>query len=376
MEYIQYCLYLSLAYYSIVILYLRYSLFNIPNKKNSNKDNISIIIAVKDGSKSLDRLLKSLTQQTFQGTIEFIIVDDNSTDNSIEIIKHYIKKDKRITFTQSNYGNKNLTHKKRALDAGIKIATGNILLFSDVDCFLPNSWVDDMILNFNNDIDYIVGYSEVPHSSNFVTLFQKIDFFMLMNAAHASINLNWYWASSGQNQAYKKSVFKKNNGFNQIANCLQGDDTLFFQLSKKINKNMKAVFAFNESNKVFCRKEKNIITFLKQRIRWSGDAIKTWRLNKYFFLMSVCTFFTNFILFFNLFLLIFQKISLNQFIIPLIFKFITEYCFALKGMKIHNDRYSIIQFLFWFLFQPIYIIIIGIGSLFQNHIAWKGEKIK
>ena len=49
MEYIQYCLYLSLAYYSIVILYLRYSLFNIPNKKNSNKDNVSIIIAVKDG---------------------------------------------------------------------------------------------------------------------------------------------------------------------------------------------------------------------------------------------------------------------------------------------------------------------------------------
>ena len=42
---------------------------------------------------------------------------------------------------------------------------------------------------------------------------------------------------------------------------------------------MKAVFAFNKSNKVFCRKEKNIIAFLKQRIRWSGDAIKTWKLN-------------------------------------------------------------------------------------------------
>ena len=41
-----------------------------------------------------------------------------------------------------------------------------------------------------------------------------------------------------------------------------------------------------------------------------------------------------------------------------------------------NDRYSIFQFVFWFILQPIYIIIIGIGSFFQNHIAWKGEKIK
>ena len=92
--------------------------------------------------------------------------------------------------------------------------------------------------------------------------------------------------------------------------------------------------------------------------------------------MSVFTFFTNLIIFLNLFLFIYQKISLNQFIIPLTFKFFTEYYFALKGMEIHNDRYSIFQFVFWFILQPIYIIIIGIGSFFQNHIAWKGEKNK
>ena len=374
MEYIQYCFYLSLTYYSIIILFFRYSLFNISNHKISNNNTVSIIIAVKNGSQSLDRLLKSLIQQTYSGKMEFIIVDDHSSDNSIEIIKKYKKNNDKIVITQSNHGNENLSHKKKALDAGIKIAKGDVLLFSDVDCILPKNWVNDIMLKFNNKINYVVGYSEVQTSSNLVTLFQRFDFFMLMNATHASINRNWYWACSGQNQAYKKSVFNKNNGFNEIAKCLQGDDTLFFQMSNKNIKQFNAVFSFNKKNKIFSRKEKKMVSFLKQRIRWSGDAIKTWRFNKYFFLMSICTFITNFVLFLNLFLFIFKFISLNQFFIPLIIKFIIEYSLALKGTKVHSFKYSIFEFIFWFLLQPPYIITIGIGSFFQDHISWKGIK--
>ena len=92
--------------------------------------------------------------------------------------------------------------------------------------------------------------------------------------------------------------------------------------------------------------------------------------------MSVCTFIVNFILLINLFLYTFQQISFYQLFIPLIMKFLIEYSFALKGMKIHNNNHSILEFVFWFLLQPFYIITIGIGSFFQNHIVWKGKKNK
>ena len=78
----------------------------------------------------------------------------------------------------------------------------------------------------------------------------------------------------------------------------------------------------------------------------------------------------------NLFLYAIKFITLYQLIIPLLIKFLIEYSFALKGMNIHNDKYTLIEFLFWFLLQPVYIVIIGVGSFFQNYISWKGIKQK
>ena len=372
-ENIQHILYICLGIYSTIILILRDSLFN-DNKKIKNKKTISVIVAVKNGENSISQLLNQLHQQKDINILEFLIVDDNSNDNTKHIIKKYSDLDPRFVLLSSNQGNTNLKHKKRALDAGIKSAKGEILLFTDVDCQVPDNWSKQISSKFFSDIHYVVGYSEVPSSKNIITLFQKIDLFMLMNTAHSTLNKNWYWASSGQNQSYLKEIFTKNKGFNEISNCLQGDDTLFFQICRKNIKDFKSTFAFDPQNKVYCRQEKTLYSFIMQRIRWAGDALKTWKFNKYFFCMSIITFFTNSIIFLNSFFIILNYITIFQFIIPILIKFIIEYSFALKGMKTHNDNYNIFQFSYWFIFQPLYIITIGIGSFFQNHLLWRESR--
>ena len=373
MENIQYILYICLGLYSTIILILRNSLFNKDEKIINNK-TISIIVAVKNGENSIDRLLSQLHKQIDNNIIEFLIVDDNSDDDTKRIISKYSDLDSRFVLLSSNEGKKNLNHKKRALDAGIRKAKGEILLFTDADCQVPNNWSKLISSKYFKDIHYVVGYSEVHSSNNIITLFQKIDLFMLMNTAHSTINKNWYWASSGQNQSYLKNIFNKNKGFQDISNCLQGDDTLFFQTCRKNIKDFKATFAFDPQNKVYCRQEKTLYSFIMQRIRWAGDALKTWKFNRYFFGMSVITFFTNLIIILNYFLIIFNYITIFQFAVPILIKFVIEYSFALRGMKTHNDTYNILQFTYWFIFQPLYVIIIGIGSFFQNQISWRGSK--
>ena len=49
---------------------------------------ISVLVAVHNVSKYLDRCLNSLATQTFQD-VEFIVVDDGSTDSSAEICDKY-----------------------------------------------------------------------------------------------------------------------------------------------------------------------------------------------------------------------------------------------------------------------------------------------
>lgn len=63
--------------------------------KNGNNPKISIISPVHNRQKYLSRFIKSVQNQNFKN-IELILVDDNSLDNSSNIIKKYENKDKRI----------------------------------------------------------------------------------------------------------------------------------------------------------------------------------------------------------------------------------------------------------------------------------------
>ena len=163
--------------------------------------------------------------------VEFIIVDDESFDNTSKLILQEIKNDKRFKYITTKNYKSNLKFKKRALQKGINNSKFEWLLFTDVDCRLQPNWIKSMSLNFI-DCDYLVGFSEIKVSnSNLVSSFQSLDFNMLMFAANASIKLGLPFASSGQNQAFKKTVFQQVGGYDKIKDLIQGDDSIFLQLS-------------------------------------------------------------------------------------------------------------------------------------------------
>ena len=58
-------------------------------------EKISIIIGIYNGEKYIKRCLDSILQQTVDN-FEIIIINDGSTDNSLNILRKYEKKDKRI----------------------------------------------------------------------------------------------------------------------------------------------------------------------------------------------------------------------------------------------------------------------------------------
>jgi len=93
---------------------------------------VSIIVPVYNTGEYLKQCLESIVNQTLK-EIEVICVDDGSTDNSPEILKEFVKKDKRIKIlTQENKG------LSGARNSGMKIATGEYIGFVDSD-----DWVDE-----------------------------------------------------------------------------------------------------------------------------------------------------------------------------------------------------------------------------------------
>ena len=60
-----------------------------------NKKTISVIMSVRDNEETLDDSIQSVLSQTYED-FEFLILDDNSIDNSFKILRKYENKDSRI----------------------------------------------------------------------------------------------------------------------------------------------------------------------------------------------------------------------------------------------------------------------------------------
>ena len=88
---------------------------------------VSVIMSVYNGEEFLKRAMDSILTQTFTN-FEFIIIDDGSSDNSLNILEEYAKNDNRIKIvSQKNIG---LT---KSLNIGIKLASGKYIARQDAD---------------------------------------------------------------------------------------------------------------------------------------------------------------------------------------------------------------------------------------------------
>ena len=330
-------------------------------------NNISIIVCVRNGESSICNILNDLKSQNYDGSLEFIIIDDNSTDKTKLLILEFIKVDDRFKYYSTENIKSNLNHKKRALKLGIDKSNYEWLLFTDVDCRVGKNWVSGMSKNYNSS-DYVIGLSKVNKGKSIVSKFQSIDFNMLMISACATAHMNYPLACSGQNQSYKKNIYEKVNGFEKIYNLLQGDDSIFLQLCRKI-KNIKISFSTNSESYVLAKTHSNWSDFLLQRVRWAGDANIMWKYNKLFFIIILSTFHSNL---FILYLLIIKAFYPLIFLLGL--KFFSEYLVYHLGNKKLNQEKNSLSFIMWFLIQIPYIVCMGLGSFFINQIGWRGRR--
>ena len=181
---------------------------------------ISVIIAIRNGENSLKNLIQNLSSQDYKAPIEFILVDDESTDNTKQIILDIVKKDLRFKYLSSNDGDKNLRYKKRALDVGIDKSKYNNLLFTDVDCHISSDWVSTMANYFSMGFEYLVGYSLTKEANTFniVSSFQRIDLLISMVMCRGSSYFSTPWASSGQNQGFSKKLYYRVEAFLELLN--------------------------------------------------------------------------------------------------------------------------------------------------------------
>lgn len=99
---------------------------------------VSIIIPIYNSAPFLERCLSSVTNQSLKD-IEIICIDDGSTDNSLDILTNWAKRDDRITVISQENGKQG-----KARNAGIRRASAEYIGFIDSDDSIPANYYSEL----------------------------------------------------------------------------------------------------------------------------------------------------------------------------------------------------------------------------------------
>lgn len=123
------------------------------------KPLISVIIPVYKVESYLDECIESVINQTYSN-LEIILVDDGSPDNCPDICEAWAIKDRRIKVIHKDNGGLS-----DARNAGVQIATGELIAFLDSDDWIDTYYYELLVSEMiKNDCDIVSGGYEVVFS--------------------------------------------------------------------------------------------------------------------------------------------------------------------------------------------------------------------
>lgn len=174
---------------------------------------LSVVIPAYNEEKLIAKCLKSILNQTVdRKDYEVLVIDNNSTDDTPEIVK--------------KLGLNTIVYKERrgaiwAKQFGANKAKGDIIVITDADSIADKDWLENIVNLFSNKKLMCVGGTVLATGSNkfSIILFKISDY---LSQAFQIIGIPFIW---GTNMAVRREAFHKVGGFNTSLET--GDDWEF-----------------------------------------------------------------------------------------------------------------------------------------------------
>lgn len=358
--------------YSFLIIYYWLAWKSIPDyvpSVSTAQIKISVIIPARNEEKNIGHLLNALLQQTYPKQLfEVIVVDDHSTDGTVNIVEQYSS----VTLIRLKDGGIN-SYKKKAIETGIAAATGELIVTTDADCVPTTNWLKTIVaFKEENKSVFIAAPVVIDCNTSLLQVFQAMDFMVLQGITGATVYKKKLSLCNGANLAYDRKIFYEAGGFSGIDHIASGDDMLLMHKIWKLSPD-KVHYLKSKEAIVSTLAMKTWKDFFNQRIRWASKAksyddkriilvllmVYLFNLSFPVLLIAGCWYHSFWIYFIGLW----------------VAKTIIELPFFVSVSGFFNKQWAIKLFFF---FQPLHILYTVVSGLFSQFgkYEWKGRKVK
>jgi cellulose synthase/poly-beta-1,6-N-acetylglucosamine synthase-like glycosyltransferase len=371
----------SFLYIIYFILYIKYwtSLpsFSIEEKDYKPRTFISVLIPVRDEEDTVLPCIHSILNGNYpQSLFEIIVIDDHSTDNTPQYIRDLHHPQVHLVELRNHVQPiENQPFKKKAIEAAIGQAKGDLIVTTDGDCVVQAHWLN-LIAAFyeTKGKRFIAAPVNFHNEESFFERFQSLDYIGMMGITAAGVQGNLNHICNGANLAYEKKLFHDVGGFKGIDHVASGDDVLLMQ--KVVRFYPEAVgFLKNYDATVFTKAKPTVKEFYNQRMRWATKSSSYTEFVTVFQLVVVFTFCVGilasicFSLFYDIRFILFPAVFL-------FIKLLFDYIFLRMMTQFFRRTDLMKDFLLSQLCHILYIVIIGFWSNIRKKYVWKGRTVK
>jgi|GEM_PF-246307 len=193
---------------------------------------VSVLIPARNEEGRIGDCLKSIASSSYPSNlIELIIINDRSSDGTSQEISRYLSVIEEMGITNQHKievisdSQKSLPGKPGALQLGIEIAKGTLIMMTDADCTVSPDWVRanvELYLDSNRDritdIDrpHLIASYTLMHQSTPFSKIQAVEWLYTHTMAAASNTLGMPLGCYGNNLTADSPLLTVTNGFKNI----------------------------------------------------------------------------------------------------------------------------------------------------------------
>ncbi len=355
----------TITFLFIFIAVIVYNGYNYKINKSSNflinqKLNFSVIIAAKNEENNISYLIDSIENLNYpKENFEVIIVDDNSSDKTVELIQQKIKG--KINYKLIIANDKKLEGKKGALEIGIEVAQYNFIAITDADCKPQTNWLNEIAFGLDYGYDFVFGVAPIESGKKLAEKLAAFENLRNTFLSIAAVGLNVPYSASARSFAFRKTSFKRIGGYSKTIQTISGDDDL---LLREAVKNKMLIGTITKPDAfVFSAAPKNFTEYFKQKKRHLQTSFYYLPKQKMFLgfwhLINLISLFSGLLFFFSPILAL-----------PFSIKIIYDFFIVIKHQKILGHHFKFYEIIYLQIFFEIFIVINFFNSLFGKT-EWK-----
>lgn len=341
---------------------------------------LSIIVTARNEEKNLFRCLSSILKLNYPiDKFEIIIVDDHSSDKTAEIANAFKYEFQQFHLISLKDGNKNdplISPKRRALEAGILISKGEIILLTDADCEVPDQWARSISTLFiKKNIVFVGGPVLIDmENQNILSIFQALDMIGMMIITGAGYYNGNQLLANGANMAFSKKAFLETGGFSNFPAKASGDDMF---LLHKLNDKYPGSIQFLKTLKgaVKTRPTETLGAFIQQRIRWASKN-RNYKNQNISISLLLIFLLSSLIIFLLILSFINFKLFFPFFIVLYLSKFLGDYLLQKEAISYFKEKKLSNYIFICQNIHTLYIFFIGIAGNILPRYQWKGRIVK